>query len=156
MLQVPLRLRVNAANVNSIISIPSDVSGLFEDTVNTDTVVAGDDVCYQVISGATGTDLGFGIIAITFSPTDSSLAFTKFGNGPFPSFTTASTTRWFTLQGGNTYWYPTETIAIGTTKIQESRETKISRCKGYHQTHELPQLHSPVERTLPLVICLYQ
>jgi len=48
----------NGANPrNQSVSIPASTSGAFEDTVNTDNVADGEDVHYQLTTGATGTSL---------------------------------------------------------------------------------------------------
>lgn len=49
-----LRFRKNTANGNQLISIAATITGWFEDTTNTDTVVANDIVDYTVVNG-TGT-----------------------------------------------------------------------------------------------------
>lgn len=49
------RFRVNAANVNQLVNIAAGATGAFEDTTNSDPVVAGDEVNQQVVtSGASG------------------------------------------------------------------------------------------------------
>jgi hypothetical protein len=53
-----LRLRKNTAAANQTISITTGATGYFEDTSNTDAVVANDLMCMQVVAGATGTTLG--------------------------------------------------------------------------------------------------
>lgn len=51
------RLRVNAANVSQVVSITASTTGHFEDSVNTDAIVATDSLTIQLITGATGTSL---------------------------------------------------------------------------------------------------
>ena len=46
------RTRLNAANGAQSVSVAGSSTGSFEDTTNTDTVVAGDEVNFQVITGA--------------------------------------------------------------------------------------------------------
>jgi hypothetical protein len=46
------RMRVNGANGNIAIAVGAGLTGLFEDTVNTDTVAAGDDLCWSLTTGA--------------------------------------------------------------------------------------------------------
>lgn len=46
-----LRLRKNGSNGNSVISIPANTTGRFEDTSNTDTIAAGDLIGYQLTPG---------------------------------------------------------------------------------------------------------
>ena len=50
-----MRFKVNTANGNQLLSIGFGATGAFEDTTNSDAVVAGDEVNYQVVtSGAAG------------------------------------------------------------------------------------------------------
>lgn len=46
-LATPIRLRKNLANANQNVSITGNITGVFEDTTNTDTVAAGDELDYQ-------------------------------------------------------------------------------------------------------------
>lgn len=46
------RLRLNGANANSVVTVPLDTTGQFEDTVNSDSLVAGDEINYEMISGS--------------------------------------------------------------------------------------------------------
>lgn len=48
-------LRVNGADGNGTLTVPGLTDGYFEDTVNSDSISAGDKVCFQVVTGATGT-----------------------------------------------------------------------------------------------------
>lgn len=52
-----VRTRKNGANGNQSFSVPDSTSGDFEDTSNTDSVVPGDNFNYQVVIGATGTEM---------------------------------------------------------------------------------------------------
>ena len=44
--------RINVGNGAQTLSIAANTTGAFEDTVNTDSVVAGDEVCYVLVAGA--------------------------------------------------------------------------------------------------------
>jgi hypothetical protein len=46
-----LTLRKNGANGNSIVTIAAGLTGYFEDTINTDSIIAGDVVNYQIVTG---------------------------------------------------------------------------------------------------------
>jgi hypothetical protein len=46
------RLRKNQANGNQSVTITASGTGYFEDSTNQDSVVAGDEVCYQLVTGA--------------------------------------------------------------------------------------------------------
>lgn len=52
-----VRTRKNGANGNLSVSIPAGSGGTFEDTVNSDSLVDGDDANYQIVVGTTGTSM---------------------------------------------------------------------------------------------------
>ena len=52
-----LKLRKNGGNGNQTISIAASTTGYFEDTTNTDSILATDEVNYQLITGGTGTSM---------------------------------------------------------------------------------------------------
>lgn len=73
-----LRTRINGANGNQSLSITGLTTGYFEDASNTDVVAATDEVNYQLVTGATGTNMtlrSVGVLAtvaaetFTISPT---------------------------------------------------------------------------------------
>ena len=51
-----IRTRINSANGNMLITVPSSTTGTFQDLVNTDTIVSGDTVGMVIIGGAGGTN----------------------------------------------------------------------------------------------------
>lgn len=51
------RLRINGVNGNQVATIAASTTGWFEDVVNTDTIVATDEINYSLTAGATGTSL---------------------------------------------------------------------------------------------------
>jgi len=53
-----LRLRVNGGNVNQVLNIGAGVTGEFEDAVNTDNIVSGNRIDYQVVTGGTAGGIG--------------------------------------------------------------------------------------------------
>lgn len=73
-------LRKNGANTAVTVSIPSSTSGYFDDTSNAVSVVVGDDVNHQFVSGSTGTIITVGKISIDFDSTDGVHGFTQMGN----------------------------------------------------------------------------
>lgn len=97
------RTRKNTANGNMSVSISAGATGVFEDTVNTDTVAVNDVLNYQTVTGAGGT---FNIIQMStiFTPTASSVTYTPFCNvNPSTlALATASVTRHLHL-GGQMY-----------------------------------------------------
>lgn len=52
-----IRTRVNGADGNQSLSIPASTTGVYEDAVNTDSVVSGNNVNLQIVAGATGNNL---------------------------------------------------------------------------------------------------
>jgi len=57
--------RVNGANGNQSVSIGSGTTGDFEDTINTDSLSANDEINYQVVRGAGGTNFRIPIFSTT-------------------------------------------------------------------------------------------
>ncbi len=86
------RLRKNGANVNLTASVAASTTGLFEDTINTDTVANGDLCNYQLIAGATGTSITCSLLSIVFQPSDSTKTVTKYNKTDPTDITAASTT----------------------------------------------------------------
>lgn len=74
------RLRVDGANVNSVVTITSLTTGTFEDATNTDTITAGQKVNYQAIGGAAGTSLTFSVSGILFDAASSTILAKYVGN----------------------------------------------------------------------------
>lgn len=52
-----LRLRKNSANANQVVTITALTTGIFQDTVNTDTITAADTLNHQIITPSTATSL---------------------------------------------------------------------------------------------------
>jgi hypothetical protein len=52
-----LRLRKNSADGNQVVTITGSTTGIFQDTTNSDFILATDDVNYSIVTGATGTSL---------------------------------------------------------------------------------------------------
>lgn len=90
-----LRLRKAAANANSVCSITAATTGTFEDTVNTDTVTAGDKWNYQLVVGAGGTTFTHGALSQLFAATTNTYWY-QANNGGFAQ-TDASATENQTL-----------------------------------------------------------
>lgn len=91
------RTRKNTANGNQSVSVGSTVTGVFEDLVNTDTVVAGDLLNYQGVTGATGSNLLVSQLGIIFTATTSTVKKMVCTNTGVLS--TASATLFSPLQG---------------------------------------------------------
>lgn len=92
-----LTLRKNTANGNQTVSIGAGLTGYFEDTVNTDTVVAGDLINYQLAAG-TGTSIIFRSIGTIFSATTGTVLHYRAGGGH--NFTGVSATTYSVIAGG--------------------------------------------------------
>lgn len=85
------RTRKNIANGAQSTSITASTTGIFEDNANTDSVVAGDEVNYSLVTGATGTSMTISQMATLFTATTNTTkkhASVVAGG----SFSTASTT----------------------------------------------------------------
>lgn len=62
-----VNFRKNANNGNQTVSITASTTGTFEDTVNSDSVVANDLINYQVITGGASGSLGIGPLSILWN-----------------------------------------------------------------------------------------
>jgi hypothetical protein len=98
------RFRKNSANGNMVLSVGASTTGEFEDVINTDSVVAGDDVCYQVVTGAGGTNFTFQIVSTLFRPNVGTVVSHASAPG---GFSTASTTVYSSI-GSQSQWNATE------------------------------------------------
>ena len=67
------RVRKDGVNGNINLSVSSSSTGVFEDTTNTDTIVPGDLINYQVAAGATGTTMDINYIAMEVNVTGEKL-----------------------------------------------------------------------------------
>lgn len=81
-----LRSRRNSLNGNQLLTIPAGTTGLFEDAVNSDVLVAGvDTYCSQLITGATGTSVTLTIVSLLmFLGSDNPQLGWNNGGGPWP------------------------------------------------------------------------
>lgn len=70
------RIRVNAADGNSVVSVGSGLTGVFEDGSNSDTIDADDLVAISSIR--TGTTLTGRSCCVTFTPTDTAIAYLRY------------------------------------------------------------------------------
>lgn len=93
------RLRINAANGNSSVSITSATTGIFEDTSNTDTISANDLVDFSFVTPAGSGGITVGNYGIIFDAASNN--FLRLGGSNF-GFSTASVTRYFALSGSGT------------------------------------------------------
>ena len=64
-----IKTRINGADGNQVVSYASGETGEKEDAVNTDTVVAGDELNYQLVTGATGGNFISRFASTVFSAT---------------------------------------------------------------------------------------
>ena len=102
---VTLRSRKNGANGNLTVSYSTSETGVKEDTSNSDTIAAGDKINYFLDCGAT-VAYGFNFISTIYdATTNTSQLLTLVGS---TNVTTASTTWYGALNGGNTAAQTTE------------------------------------------------
>ncbi len=94
------RTRINGANGNQLITIPSATTGNFQDTTNSDSVVASDLVCTTVVNGGGGTILVSNIM-FEFDATTNTVI--KNVSCADVNFSTASATVFAPL-GGSLIW----------------------------------------------------
>lgn len=93
-----VRTRKSAVNGNQSISIGSGATGIFEDTVNSDSVAAADKLNYQIVTGATGTSLLISQFATTFLATTNTVKKHVVGANN-SSISSASTTSFWGISG---------------------------------------------------------
>lgn len=97
-----IRVRKGGANGSGILTFNAGVSGTQEDTTNTDTIAAGDDLDIQIATTNSGANtIIMQFASIVFTPTNSDLTVTKMLNGHALAFATANITdtRFFGLCG---------------------------------------------------------
>lgn len=93
-----IRLRKNGANGNSIANTVANTPGLIQDNTNTDTIAAGDLLCFMISHGAATGTLSISYISFVFTPTNSSITHTKLVVG-FASSANVSVVYYDTLTG---------------------------------------------------------
>lgn len=95
---VTVSLNKNGSTATNTISIPSGSTGLFEDTTHTDSIVAGDLICYTIDTSAVAAQ-GFTYIFISIhaATSDSTLPILSCGSDP----ESANTTIFYSV-GGDT------------------------------------------------------
>lgn len=106
-----LTVRKNAADTAMTVTIGAAATGVFEDTSNTVTVAAGDELCYKTVSGGTGT-ITFSIMSVVFDATTncvSKMAMEGYG------VSAASTTHFIHISGDRS----------GTTATESGQESTI-------------------------------
>lgn len=87
-----IRMRINNANGNGVVTIPAGATGWFMDTSNSDTVADGDVFGQAIVGGGTGsTDLTLGAILADYTASGSTLK-TPFLMGSNLSTAASSTT----------------------------------------------------------------
>ena len=97
-----VRLRVDGQNVNSSITIPAggvDGVGVFEDTMNSDIIAAGQEVCYSVTAG-TGGNISVGHLSVLYEASTAGSTVSKLGcTAGTQNFSTESVSRYNQLVG---------------------------------------------------------
>jgi hypothetical protein len=120
-----VRTRLNAANGGQSVSIGSSATGVFEDTTHTDAIAAADKINYQVVPGASGTQLTIQTIGVTFSATTNTVK--KFtASDEAVTFTTASVTRFIPLSGR---------LQIGSTESTDQYTARVAGTLTNLQVH---------------------
>ena len=94
-----LRVRINGANGNGVVSVSSSTTGYFEDTSNTDTISANDLINFSIATAGSSGSVTTFACGIIFDA--SSNNFNRFAGG-FNGFSTASVTRYYPLAGAGT------------------------------------------------------
>jgi hypothetical protein len=114
------KFRKNGADGNMTVPITASTTGSFQDTVNTDTVTAGDLVCYTLVNGAASTGRTIGYFSSEFVTT------TNPGTGQLSCGIPSSTA--LSIATGQSNW-----LAIGgnATKITTEVNTQVQVYDAY-------------------------
>ena len=91
-----LQVRLNAANGNGTISVAAGTTGTFEDTVNTDTIAAGDKLDYSFNNAAASGVVNVTDSSVLFAATTNTVIIVGNAKG---NFNTDSNTSYFALAG---------------------------------------------------------
>lgn len=95
-----LTSRINGANGAQSISIGASSTGEFEDTTNTDTITAGDEVNYQIVTGAGGTVFRIFLISSLFAASTNTVG--RFGAVTLSGIITAASSNFYQSFSGDT------------------------------------------------------
>jgi hypothetical protein len=93
------KLRKNAASGNGSVTITASTTGVYEDTTNTDTIAAGDKICFMTTPGAATGTITLSNVGYTFDATNASDACSKLAVSKALSVSTSAVTRYYTLSG---------------------------------------------------------
>jgi hypothetical protein len=92
-----LRTRKNSANGGMTATIGANATGIFEDTTNSDTIAAGDEVNYQSVPGAATGTYTFTVIGVNYAATTDTVS--RLICSVSTTYATASTS-WFLIPHG--------------------------------------------------------
>ena len=95
-----VRIRINGANGNQVVSVAGLATGHFEDTTNSDSVTAGDKISLSCVTGATGTT--FKVSNVSFNSAAASNTVRILGCNPVSGLNTDSVTRYIPIAGNPT------------------------------------------------------
>lgn len=111
------RTRINATtNGNLSVSIGSSATGAFEDTTNSDTIAAGDKICFQSVPGAATNTMSIGLYTVFYGVSGTTIS--RVGTSGLENYATASTTAYQGLWGRQSAANTTE--ANVKTRIREA------------------------------------
>ena len=99
------RTRINGANGAQSVSITALTTGGFEDAVNPDSVVAGDEVCYQIVTGAGAGSIETSLTSIKSNSVGRQVAVARASNDTSLAF---GVTRYLTPEGDSQEFATTE------------------------------------------------
>ena len=94
-----VRTRKNAANGGLAASITANLTGIFEDTGGSDTIAAGDEICFQSVPGAATGTRTYNTIGVNYTDSNSANTTTRLGCALSSTFATASTVYFKQIQG---------------------------------------------------------
>ncbi len=96
-----VRIRINGGNGNQSASITSNTTGLFTDSSNSDTISAGDDLDYSIVTGGASGNCGSNLWSCNFAATGKTAA--NYSLAYRIAVDAISTTRYMPLGGKNPF-----------------------------------------------------
>jgi hypothetical protein len=117
---VTVRLRKNGVDGSSVVTSTAATTGIFEDTTNSDTIAAGDDVCFSVVGSTASGTRAISLISLSMMNTNN-----KFLLGGVDANGTEGTINFNTTSYVPISGRPFRTTTENNTKVK-SRYTKMS------------------------------
>ena len=110
-----IRSRVNGANGNLLVTVTASTTGTFEDTSNSDSVTAGDDINTALTTGTGGGAIIYNNIYVDYTTTNGQFHFIDMSRGGG------------TISPATTYYSPIHgSVNTGTTEVNPQSESNLA------------------------------